>query len=190
MKGFSLFEMVLVIGMSILISGLIFSILINNNGVLYKQNSVISEGLSLNDTISAIDDKIRQATGVAVGYPEVSPSYFSSATTLVLKLPALDSQGVVNNVYDYMVITQDSPNNKILRLQVFPDPLSNRKAEDKVLTTLVENIQFSFLDKAGASVTPEAAFQVGVNLSVLSKTGTIGSNRSASSLTTLRNKSI
>lgn len=191
MKGFSLLEMILAIGITALISGLILSILINNNGVLYKQNSLVSEGLSLNDTLLAIDDKIRQATGVAASYPQAAPIYFSGTNTLVLKLPALDSQGgVINNVYDYMVTTQDTSNNKILRLQVFPDLQSIRKAENKVLTTLVESIEFSFLDKTGASVNPEAAFQVGIDLTVLSKTGSIGSNRSSSSVTTLRNKNI
>lgn len=189
-RGFTLVEILVAVGVTALVSGILGGILINNNGVMYKQNSIINEGLSLNDAMTAIDDKIRQAAEVAIGYPEESPTYQTGLNTLVLKVPSENSWGIINNTYDYVVILQDTGNAKILRLKVFPDSQSTRKSEDRVLTTVTDYIQFSYLDKSGNAITPASAYQVGVNLSVSPQTGSIGSNRSSSTITTLRNTSL
>lgn len=186
-RGFTLLEMVIVGGIALVVGTFLASILVNHSGVSYKQGSIVNSGLSLNDSMKTIDENIKQAAAVASSYPESSPIYTTSAEVLVLKLPAINSSGIINNVYDYVVVAKDTANTKILRLYVFPDAQSSRLSANMVLTTILQSVQFQFMDKNGNAVSPNAATSVGVNLTVLSKLGSIGQNQSASSVTSLRN---
>lgn len=189
-NGFTLLEVVLVAGLAIIVGTLLITILVQNNGFYYKQNSIIAEGLSLNDAMRGMDTYIRQAVAVASTYIDGTTSYTSDGQTLVLKLPSLNSEEIIENTYDFVVITKDSEKPNVLRLRVFPDVLSSRKGENLVLTTLVESYNFKYLDKAGNEVPPPSAVAVENTLSVLSKTGSIQSNRTSSSIVTLRNTSL
>lgn len=189
-KGFSLIETVLAAGLALVVGTFLVAILVSQSGLFYKQNSIISEGLDTNDAMRQVDAHIRQAVAVVSGYPEVSPQYTTGADTLVLKLPALSTSGVINNIYDYAVVIRDSGQAGVLRLQVFPDPQSTRKTSDLVLTTILQSVQFAYLDKSGNSVAPASAASVSVSLTVLAKTGSIGSSRASTIITTLRNPGI
>lgn len=187
MKGFTLLETVLASAVALVIGVLLVGILVNHSGLFYQQRSLISEGVDANDTLSVLDRYIREAAAVAAGYPPSSPNYSSGQTTLVLKLPSLGPSGVLAETYDFLVIAQDVSQPKILRMQIFPGSQSMRQPENLVLTTLLESIQFTYLDKTGATVNPIQASSIRTKLSVLSQTGSIGSTRSSEMLTTLRN---
>lgn len=185
--GFTLLETVMAAGIALIVGTFLVAILVSHSGLFYKQSSIVNEGLNLNDAMREIENNIRQAVYVADGYPEGSPDYTTGVETLVLKLPALSETGVVDGIYDYAVVAKDSSEPKVVRLWVFPDPQSTRKASNLVLTNLLESVQFKFLDKSGNLVAPTSAASVGTTLTVLSKTGSIGSSRSSSAITTLRN---
>lgn len=187
MRGFTLLETVMAAGIALIVGTFLVAILVSHSGLFYKQSSIVSEGLSLNDAIREIENNIRQAVYVADGYPEGSPDYTTGSETLVLKLPALSESGVVDGVYDYVVVAKDPAQSKVMRIWVFPDPQSTRNASNLVLTTLLESVQFKFLDKSGDLVVPAAAASVGTTLTVLSNVGSIGSSRASSAITTLRN---
>lgn len=187
MKGFTLLETVIASAVALVAGTFLVAILVNHSGLFYKQNSIVSEGLSLNDAMREIENNIRQAVYIADGYPGGSPDYTTGAQTLVLKLPALSQSEVIDGVYDYAVVTKDSSEPRVIRVLVFPDFQSTRKASNLVLTNLLESVQFEFLDKSGNLVAPASAASVGTTLTVLSKTGSIGSSRSSSAVTTLRN---
>lgn len=185
--GMTLVEILLAAAAAVAVGALLVGILAQSSGFYYKENAIIREGLSLNDVVHRIDENIREALSVASGYPEASPQFSSGAETLVLKLPSLSGSGTVSGIYDFVVITKDSTNPKILRMKVFPDEQSQRPSADTVLTVILDSIQFRYLDKNGAVVTPVAAFSVGTTLTAMDKTGTIGSSRTTSIVTTLRN---
>lgn len=187
-NGFSLVEVLVVSAASLIIGVILTGILVNHNGVFYKQSSLVNEGLSLNDTLNQIDSKIRQATVIAAGYPEVSPNFNTGTEVLVLKLLSIDINGnIINDTYDYIVIARDSENNRILRMITYPDSLSSRNAGNVILTTLLESIEFKYLDKDNNQVSPISAGSIEVDLTVLSKTGSIGQPQSSSIITSLRN---
>lgn len=187
-KGFTLVEMLLALAVTIIIGVYFASILVNNSGFFYKQTAIINEGLSLNDAVSEIDKNIRQASSVAAGYPEASPTYTSGSETLVLKLPAFSDTGTISNTYDYVVVAKDAANPKVVRLLTFPDSQSIRPSTDLVLTTMLESITFSYLDKNNNPVTPSSAAVVSFEVKVSPKLGSIGgSSRTATMVTTLRN---
>lgn len=187
MTGFTLVETLVAMAGTIMAGTFLVGILINHNGVLYKESALVNEGLSLNDTLREIDENLRQTVAISSSVTQGSTTYTTDESTVVFQLPALSGSGVLENVYDYGVITQDSLNNKILRLRIFPDAQSSRNAEDKILTIILQSLQFTYYNKSGQIVTPPVAAVVGVNLSVLSKTGAIGSSRSASARVNLRN---
>lgn len=186
-SGFTLLETVLASVVAVVVATLLMTILVNNNGLFYKQNAMVSEGLSLNDAVTKINQNIKQSISVAINYPETSPVYITGTETLVLKLSGLNGGDILNNVYDYLVISKDPTKQNVLRLQIFPDQESTRESANLVLTTILSAIQFSYLDKSGNTVNPVSATSIGLNLTVLSKTGSIGSNRSSTTITSLRN---
>ena len=94
MKGFTLVEMIIVMSLTVIVSGMLAAILINNTELVYKETSRVSQGLDLNDALVNLKSYIRQAQIVAVSYPEgPSPTYTSSSTQLVLKFSPLHQRG-------------------------------------------------------------------------------------------------
>lgn len=168
---------------------LLISILVNTSGFFYQQQSVINEGINLNDVLGQISSLVKEAQAVARVYPETGTPQFSTlSTTLVLKLPGINQNEVLSDINDFVVVAKDSQNSKVLRLKIFPDPGSIRLGKDSVLTTFLESIKFSYLDKGGSEVlTPDLAEAIKIDLSVLAKTGSIGSKRSGSITVNLRN---
>lgn len=139
--------------------------------------------------MSEIEKSIRLAQIVSVGYPESSPTYTTSATTLVLKVPAFDSNGnLLENTFDYMIITADLSNLKILRKMVFPAPASVRGQVNQVLSTNLSSISFSYLDLAGNLVSPTSASKIDFTINVATPIGVYTQQDSAKSTVSLRNK--
>lgn len=186
-KGFTLVEILIAAAITLIVGIFLLSILINNNGLFYKQSALVNEGLSLNDTISAINKNIMQASSIVASYPENSPLFISNNETLILKFQSLKNGEIIESIYDHMVFYKDPENPKLLKVQIFPDSGSDRIASTSILTTILQGIVFSYLDKSGNVVLPVSATSVGINLTVLSKTGSIGSSRSSTSITNLRN---
>ncbi|KKR81240.1 MAG: hypothetical protein UU73_C0003G0196 [Candidatus Daviesbacteria bacterium GW2011_GWA1_41_61] len=187
MKGLTLVEMLIVTAAALIVGVMLVTLLVNNSGFFYKQSSIIDQGLSLNEGLQEIDKNIRQAVKVAVGYPEDSPLYTTSSQTLVLKMPALGPSEVISDTYDYTVVNIDAAEDKILRLQVFPNPLSTRKSQSLVLTKALSSITFNYLDNNDTVVSANIATQVEVILSILENNGPQSSFRTSKAVTSLRN---
>ncbi len=182
--GFSLLEVVIACLLGILISAYIVSIFVKNTGLVYQQATTVSAGLDVNQSLYQITNYIKQAESVSTSYS----GYTSSGSVLVLQLPGLDASGnVLSGVSDYVVVTQDSTNNKILRLIVIPNSSSSRPAANTVLTTILKSITFIYYNSTGGMVTPSSASQVSTTLITGSGEGPVSSEASSSAQTTLRN---
>ena len=90
-NGFTLVEVIIAMTITVVVGSLLLSLLVNNTGLFYQQSSRLNQGLGLNDSIAKIRGGMKEADAVASGYPISSPTYTSSATALVLRLPAIDS---------------------------------------------------------------------------------------------------
>lgn len=187
MRGFTLLEIVLAAGLAVIVGTLLIGILVQNNGFFYKQNAVIFEGVGLNDSMQKINNYLRQAVAVESEYVNGSTTYTAGSQTLVLKLSALNGEEVVENIYDFVVVSAEG---KILRLKVFPNVQSSRKNENLALTTLLQSYGFKYLDKTGNEVFPASATAVETTLTLLAETGSIASSRTATSVMTLRNSGL
>lgn len=187
MRGFTLMEIIIVAGIAVIIGTLLVGILINNTGVIDKESSMVTQGLNINDALREIETYGRQAVSVVNGYPEVSPIYITGITTLVLKIPAINNQGIINDVYDFVVITKDNSNPKLLKEYIFPNAESIREDKNTILTNLLSSVAFEYLDSNGSSVAASSAVKIKATINVLSKTSSNDQSRSATMVISLRN---
>ena len=188
MKGFSLVEVLIVGLISVLIGGILMSLFVQNNSYLQSETSITSQGLSLNDTLAEIRGSIKDASAVSASYTNGSKVYSSSLYTLVLSLPARDSAGnVIDNTFDYVVITTDESKQNVLRKMVYPDQLSSRKGENMVLNTNLKVIYFNYLDKSGNLVVPTLANSINITLNVKDPYNKKAQESSASTKINLKN---
>lgn len=185
-KGFSLPEVITVSLMIALVGGLLLALMINNAGLFYQQSSKVSQGVGLNDSLAEIRSDIKQAIAIASQYPvSGSSQYTSSSTQLVLKFPGIDASGnIITNVFDYVVFFTE--NNKV-KIKIFPDSLSQRKPQDRILSGNVSSLLFEYFDSTGQTTSPSSAVKVKITIKLQTNTGSIKENSVASSEAKLRN---
>jgi prepilin-type N-terminal cleavage/methylation domain-containing protein len=186
-KGFTLVETIIVAAVFLIVGTLLASILVNNTGLSNSQSSLVTSGLNINDAVSTIENNIRQASSVAIGYPEVTPTYTTSSNTLVLKIPSYNASGVISDTYDYVVVTKDLTKTYLLKQYIFPNALSIRQSQNKILTNILQSIEFSYLDKNDNVVSSNTAEKVKVIINVLPGNGVADKTRSATIVVSLRN---
>lgn len=186
-NGFTLVEVIIAMTITVVVGSLLLSLLVNNTGLFYQQSSRLNQGLGLNDSMAKIRSGLKEANAVVSGYPIASPTYTSSATALVLRLPAIDSSGnKIFNVFDYEVITVSQNR---LYFKLYPDSVngSTRKTADQVLTNNVDSALFEYFDSAGQAVAPAGAVKVKVTLTLKQKAGKGYETNIATSEANLRN---
>lgn len=189
-RGFAMVEVLLASAIAVVVGFVLVNILSNNTSVFYQQNALVSGNLSLNDTTAELTNQIKQASAVTLGYPESLPNFTTDAKTLVFKSPAVNVDGVIPNVYDYTVISADQAKPKVLKMQLFPDSQSTRKAQTRVLTAILDSIQFEYLDKTGAVTAPISAVSIRVTLTVGYQNGSINKKSSSNFVVGLRNSTL
>lgn len=189
MKGFTLPEILIAITISALAGVLLISFLVQNNGLFMNENAKVSQGLSLNDASSQITNAVKSASSIATQYPQSSPQFFTGAETLILALPSIDSQSqIIENVYDYYVVTKDPQNPNILRKYLFPSAgQSQRSSENQVLATNLSSLKFLYLDESGSTVSPSQAAKVNFSINLTTSTGINSNSASASGEVNLKN---
>lgn len=187
--GFSLPELIIVLGILVVSGTLLTGILINHSGISIRQTSIVEEGLQINDVLREIESIVKQATAISESYTTVNDfTYTSDASTLVLKLHPITSTWSSTENFDYAVIAIDEDYPNLARLMVFPDPESLRSAQTRVLSSSIDSLTFTYLDKNGNPVEDiTTSSQVQTELQINIKSGTA---RTGSTKTFLRNNSI
>ncbi|KKQ59987.1 hypothetical protein A3B42_02875 [Candidatus Daviesbacteria bacterium RIFCSPLOWO2_01_FULL_38_10] len=189
MKGLTLIEVLISMGIAVVVGGLLFVIIVNSAGLFYKQSSKIEQGVSANDALSAVRNSIKEAQSIAANYPETPPfTYTTGRAQLVLKLASIDLSGnIIADSFDYFVFHLDQTK---LRFKVFPNVLlSQRKSRDQILSTNAENLEFKYYNLANppAEVTPVSAAKIKITLSLEQKSGQIMEKSVATTEANLRN---
>jgi hypothetical protein len=152
------------------------------------QRNKVSQGLALQDSLRVVDDSLRDSIGIANQYTAGGKTYVSGLSTLVMELPAIDSDG--NNLpstYDYAVVTPDSSNSKILRYYLFPALGSTRTSKNQVLSTNLSKVNFFYYDNSGNVTVPSSAARVNITLNTYEQSALSTTPSSASSDVNLRN---
>ncbi len=176
MKGLTLVEVLIAMGISIIVGGLLLIIIVNSAGLYSQQSAKLTEGLSINEATSKVRDSIKQSSAIEVSLSAGSTTYTSGATQLVLKVLAIDSsKNIIADNFDYFVFFQDS--NK-LRFKTFPSALSSRQAQDQIFSTLLDSLDFKYFNSANppVEVTPTNAAKVRISITLKQNTATSEAN--------------
>lgn len=164
MRGLTLIEVLVAMGIAVVAGVLLLVIIVNSSGLFTRQSSEVSTGLNINDTLLQLRSTIKQATAVASSYTSGSTTYTSGAGQIVLKVASIDSSNnIIEGSYDFFVFLLDG---KTLRFKVFPDPASSRKTADQIFSTTVDNLIFKYFNSATPplEVTPANAAKVRITL--------------------------
>lgn len=181
-KGISLPEILLGTVIAAVLGGILVNLLISTNALFFDQSIKLKQGLSLNQASKEITTLIKSSAGISSQYPPAGTAdYTTNANTLVLKLPSVNQSGeVIEQVFDYAVLSKDPGSPKILRKKIFVDQVSYRNAEDKVLSTVLEDLTFVYLDSSNLSVSPAEAVRINFTID-LSENSNASENKSSSS---------
>ncbi|HEY1074795.1 MAG TPA: prepilin-type N-terminal cleavage/methylation domain-containing protein [Patescibacteria group bacterium] len=112
------------------------------------------------EIFNRIDRHVRLAATFPTEYPELSsqPLYTANATTLIMKLHSVKSDGSrCSNNFDYVIYTLE---NGKLREQVKTDPVSARAATDQTLLSNVSELLFTQTVKTRREVTVKLTQQM------------------------------
>lgn len=158
-KGVTLPELIIAAGLFSVVGIIMAAILLSGSSLYYLQSAKVEQRLGINEAFSSLKRNIRQSSAVVDG---------SSDVQLILKLPSINSQGPIINVYDHILYYYTGE--KFYEI-VSPDAQSIRTATDKILAQNVDNIKFEYYDDSGVSVTPVNATRVKLTLSLKQKAG-------------------
>ena len=187
-RGFTLIEVLIVVGIATVVAALLVVIIANSAGLFYKQSAKLSQGLGVNDALAKFRQIVKESNSIATGYPPGSSSaYTTSATQIVLTIPSIDTLGnIIPNVFDYFVFHQDQDK---LKLKIFPDIQSSRKSQDQILARYVNGASFHYYDSQNppAEVPPSSATKIRMTLNLRQKSGADFEESVATSEANLRN---
>lgn len=187
MKGLTLVEILIAMAIATIVGLLLVVIMVNSAGLFYKQSSKLQEGLNINDALSKIRGSIKQSSGIVASYISGGTTYTSSATQIVLKVPAIDNVGnIIADTFDYIIFYQEQSQ---LRYKLFPDAASSRQSQDQIFSTSVDSLTFKYLDFQNPpnEVSPTSAIKVRIILSLKQKNGQTLETNTATSEANLRN---
>lgn len=188
-RGWSLIEVLIVMTVAAVAGGLLINLMVSSNRIFFDQSAQINQGLSLNQAKLEITDLIKSSAGIAPKYPPTGTAQYTTDTdTIVVKLPALSASGdVIESVYDYAVIEADPSKSTILRKQIFKDNQSFRKTENKVLSSSLSTITFSYLDSNNLPVSADLAVRVGFVINLSTQSGFSSNESSGSGTVNIKN---
>jgi hypothetical protein len=188
-RGISLVELLIGVSVAGLVGVLLVSLLTQNSRIYTDQNAKINDGITINNSVAKIEETIKSAAAIANQYQHSGgPLYTTGSSTLVLTQPSINTSGaVIENTYDYLVLSADTQNSKILRLILYPNAQSTREAQNQVLATNMSKLEFRYFNSLGESVSPILATRIGYILNVNQTIATQSQTSSTSGTVNLRN---
>lgn len=141
--GFSLTELILAAALFALISLLAGGVYIGQTRLFKTQNTEVELNQDARLILDEITNQVRQSQAVSQTCPGCSET--SGPNVLILKIPSIDQSGaLIANTFDYILYKKDASDPKKLIKKTIPDSLSSRPAAEKILSTVVAEINFTY----------------------------------------------
>lgn len=187
-QGFTLIEVLIVVTLATVVAALLVVIIANSAGLFYKQSAKVGQGLGVNDALAKFRQIVKESNAIATGYPPgPTPTYTTTSTEIVLKIPSIDVLGnVITDVFDYYVFHKEEDK---FKFKIFPDIQSLRKSQDQILATNVNGILLHYFDSQNPpqEVAPSSATKIKMTLNLRQKSGADFEESVATSEASLRN---
>lgn len=144
-RGFTIAEILVVIGLFALLSVFIVGIYFSHDGLYHSQSAEINAVGTARGILDDMTDAVRESAAVASFYVYGGQTYSSDIDTLVLRLPAVDASGnPIPAVYDYAIYYIDSADPTKFRKVLDANPLSSRREEDRLLSDYLDAVSFVY----------------------------------------------
>ena len=175
-EGFSIMEVVVVIGIIAICGGILIEIFIGQNRIYKLETAELNITNDARNSLDDIDNYIRQSTLALSSYT----SYTASATTLILQIQSVNSSNqLIAGTYDTVVFYLSGSN---LFRQVFPAVGSSRLPITKKIAENITGLVFTYNNVDFALVT-----QVSTDLTIAKNAGVVTKSITVSSDARLRN---
>lgn len=150
-RGLTLVEMLVTVAILIIAAGFFNAIFINHNRLYDAEKVRVEAGTAHARTLRAVSQKIREAKGVLSAGVYGGTSFTSDNDTLVLEVPAVDTNDVLLvNKFDVFIFSLDASNPVKLFRHVSPAAGSVRRDAKGVLNEYVKSLNITY-DTAQAS---------------------------------------
>ncbi len=178
MKGLTLIEILIAMGIATVAGVLLLVIIVNSLGLSANQSSRVESGLNTNDALLQVRSIIKQSTAVDSS---------SGVGKLVLKVSSVDSaNNIIPDTYDFFAFFLDK---SVLHFEILPNALSSRKMSDRIFSTNVDSLIFKYFNSVNPpeEITPTAASKIRIELTLKQKVGTNYQINTATTEANIRN---
>jgi len=167
--GFTLIELMLVLFFTGILITVVFSLYDWHNKIYYYQQGLVQTSASSRTAVTTMQTYVAQANQVLASASVSGTTYTTSANTLVLQLPAIDSSNnIVSGKWDEAAF-YPSGSNFYFRLE--PDAASSRRQTYKLLSDSLSSISLTY-DNATMSMVKEVTVNFKNQLQVKNQTVT------------------
>ena len=143
--GFSLMEGMAVLGVMTLLLVMVTQIFAISYDAFAKQSARANNDAGAMLGARAISEAARGATEVLTSHTINGTNYTSSSTTLVLKLPAVNtSGGIVADAYDYIAVYRSATDATKIFADTEPNASSYRVSGQKLVTAYNDTLTFRY----------------------------------------------
>jgi hypothetical protein len=142
MKGLTFVEMLVSLALMLFIALALATLYFNFDTLVDSQSGQVAAATDAARVMSEAEALVLPADQVLASHTFSGTVYSSSAQTLVLELPSIDSSGaVIASTYDYVVFYQSgSTTTRILS----PNASSARKAGTRTLASTLSSLAFTY----------------------------------------------
>jgi prepilin-type N-terminal cleavage/methylation domain-containing protein len=186
-RGFSLLELVVVIGMIAVVTGILVRIF-RASYESYGFSSANGElQLSTRGAIDRMTREMRQSVSVAAS----NGSYNTGSSAIVLQLASIQAnETIIPSTYDYVIYRLDPSNPKKLQEIMVAASGSARKNDTRTILNNVDSASFTYYDVSGTAITSGYTATKRIRLQIDASQTKYGKNIpvSYSEQATLRNK--
>lgn len=125
-SGLTIIELLVAISISVIVAGVISAVFINAWRAHISQEDYTELQQKSRLSIDEITNTIKVSSGVLVSHTNGGNTYTTSASTIVLKTPAINASNQVLTGTDYIIFRINPADNTKLERVVIADPASTR----------------------------------------------------------------
>lgn len=169
-SGFGLIEVIVVIAILGIISGVFIQSYLNSKKTFDIQKSKSALQTETRNSLDQVSKWIKLSNSVLSTLTINSKTYTTSDTTLILQVPSIDEdQDIIPNSYDYVIFKPNATYPDQLQQIIYPDSHSSRDQLDRTINQNLSTIEFKYYNSSDAEITQNFENSVSVDTAISSE---------------------